>query len=595
MSASQSLDTERPHPHDSSLRPGLLGRVWREHVRGHVPALVVAFIFMSMEGAALGAFAWLIRPLFDGLFTDNSMDGVIWVGALIAGLFVLRAVSGFAQRLIVVSVGLKVTTAMQAQMVDHMLGLDQRFFRDNSPGALIERVRGDATALQTLATTALMSLGRDTITLLSLIVVMLATDWVWTLAALFGIPLLVGPLYLLHKLIRRTSLQSRAAAARLTTRLDEMFHGTQTIKLNRMEGSESGRFRKEIKRFLRPTIRAQAGLAANPATMDLIAAVGFVTVLWFGGQQIIAGEKTIGEFVSFFTALGLLFEPLRRLSNVAGQVQASLASVERIYAVLDTESTIPAATAPQPMKGGDIQFDDVRFGYDDTPVLQGLSFMAEAGKTTALVGPSGAGKTTVFALLTRLAEPDRGSVCVGGVPVQNIAIEELRDGMAVVSQDSALFDETIAANIRMGRPNATEDEIREAARAASVLEFAEDLPKGLETEVGPRGSALSGGQRQRVTIARAMLKSAPVLLFDEPTSALDSRSELAIQASLERLSADRTTLVIAHRLSTIRTADKIVVMEAGRVVEQGRHEDLIAAQGLYARLNDLQNPSGGQA
>jgi subfamily B ATP-binding cassette protein MsbA len=588
MSVPQSLDQPRDADGVSASRGRLLQRVWRDHVRAHLPHLLIAVLFMTIEGAALGAFAWLVRPLFDGLFEDGSLDGVIMIGGLIAGLFVLRAVASFTQRLIVVSVGLKVTTRLQGLMLRHMLTLDQRFFRDNSPGSLLERVRGDATALQSLATTALMSLGRDSITLISLLVVMLATDWQWTLSALIGIPLLVVPLYLLHRLIRATSLQSREAAARLSTRLDEIFHGIQTIKLNRLERSEDERFERELKGFLRPSLRAQAGQAANPATMDLLAAVGFIAVLWFGGQQIVSGEKTIGQFLSFFTALGLMFEPLRRLSNVAGQVQASLASVERIYAVLDTNSTIPNPPAPKPMTQGPIRFDDVWFGYDDAPVLRGLSFTAEAGQTTALVGPSGAGKSTVLTLLTRLADAEAGVVSIGGTPVQDIDIDALRAGIAVVSQDSALFDETIATNIRMGRLDATDEEVRKAAEEASVLEFADGLPLGLDTPVGPRGSALSGGQRQRVTIARAMLKSAPILLLDEPTSALDAKSERMVQQAIDRLSEGRTKIVIAHRLSTIRAADRIVVIEAGRVVEEGRHDELTARGGTYARLHALQ-------
>jgi subfamily B ATP-binding cassette protein MsbA len=287
-----------------------LRRLWHDHVRSHLPALLVALVFMTIEGAALGAFAWLVRPLFEGLFDDSSMDGVIWVGALIAGLFVLRAFSGFTQRIIVVTVGLKVTTRLQGRLVTHLMGLDQRFFQDNPPGALIERVRGDTTALQSLATTALMAFGRDSITLLSLLAVMFLTDWVWTVSALVGIPLLIVPLIVLYRFIRSTALESRVAAARISTRLDEIFHGIQTIKLNRLERSEDARFERELKSFLRPSIRAQAGLAANPATMDLIAAAGFIAVLWFGGQQIVTGDKTIGEFMSFFTALGLMFEPL---------------------------------------------------------------------------------------------------------------------------------------------------------------------------------------------------------------------------------------------------------------------------------------------
>jgi len=592
MSTTQSLDRPREGSGSATVQGELLRRVWRDHVRMHVPVLMIAVALMAIEGAALGAFAWLVRPLFDGLFEDGSLDGVIMIGGLIAGLFVLRAVASFTQRLIVVSVGLKVTTRLQGLLLRHMLTLDQRFFQDNSPGSLLERVRGDATALQSLATTALMSLGRDSITLISLLVVMLATDWQWTLTALIGIPLLVVPLYLLHRLIRATSLQSRAAAARLSTRLDEIFHGMQTIKLNGLEKSEDARFESELKGYLRPSLRAQAGQAANPATMDLLAAAGFIAVLWFGGQQIISGEKTIGQFMSFFTALGLMFEPLRRLSNVAGQIQASLASVERIYAAFDTKPTVVEKADPKPMEPGDIRFDDVVFGYEDAPVLRGLSFVAEAGRTTALVGPSGAGKTTVLALLSRLVDANSGVISIGGTPVQDIEIEALRAGIAVVSQESALFDETIAANIRMGRLDATDEEVREAAHNASVLEFADQLPLGLDTPVGPRGSALSGGQRQRVTIARAMLKSAPILLLDEPTSALDAKSEQLVQEALDKLAEGRTTLVIAHRLSTIRAADKIVVMEAGRVVEEGTHRTLLDHDGAYAKMHALQGSLG---
>ena len=588
MTGTQSLDRPREGSGSATVQGELLRRVWRDHVRMHVPVLLIAVALMAIEGAALGAFAWLVRPLFDGLFEDGSFDGVILIGGLIAGLFILRAVASFTQRLIVVSVGLKVTTRLQGLLLRHMLTLDQRFFQDNSPGSLLERVRGDATALQSLATTALMSLGRDSITLISLLVVMLATDWQWTLTALIGIPLLVGPLYLLHRLIRATSLQSRAAAARLSTRLDEIFHGMQTIKLNGLEKSEDARFESELKGYLRPSLRAQAGQAANPATMDLLAAAGFIAVLWFGGQQIVSGEKTIGQFMSFFTALGLMFEPLRRLSNVAGQVQASLASVERIYAAFDTKPTVVETAEPKPMPSGDIRFDDVVFGYEDAPVLRGLSFVAEAGRTTALVGPSGAGKTTVLALLSRLVDADSGVISIGGTSVRDIEIDALRAGIAVVSQESALFDETIAANIRMGRLDATDEEVRDAARNASVLEFADQMPLGLDAPVGPRGSALSGGQRQRVTIARAMLKSAPILLLDEPTSALDAKSEQLVQEALDKLAEGRTTLVIAHRLSTIRAADKIVVMEAGRVVEEGGHASLIRQDGAYARLHALQ-------
>ena len=573
---------------NSPTAQGLLRRLWREHVRKYWLIIAFAVALMTIEGAAIGAFAWLVNPLFEELFRAGSMDGVTWVALAVGGLFTLRATAGFLQRVLMVGVGLKVITELQTQMVRHFLTLDMGFFQANAPGALIERVRGDTTALQSLSSSVLVSLGRDTVTLLSLLAVMLWTDWTWTLFALIGLPVLVLPLLAVQAFIRRTAVAAREAAARLSTRLDELFHGVQTIKLNRLEAYETTRFRDEIRQFLRPSIKAQVGVAANPAMIDIIAAAGFVTVLYFGGQDIIDGEKTVGEFMSFFTALGLLFEPLRRLSSIAGQVQAASASLERIYAVLETEPTILPPATPQPLTPGDITFDDVHFAYGDAPVLNGLSFTARAGETTALVGASGAGKTTVFAALTRLFDPQSGTIRIGDVAVSDTGLDALRDTIAVVGQDTALFDETIAANIRMGDLGASDAAVEDAARDASVTEFAQTLPEGLETAVGPRGSNLSGGQRQRVAIARAMLKHAPVLLLDEPTSALDAQSEKLVGAALERLSQGRTTLVIAHRLATIRAAHKIVVLEAGRVIEEGSHDALLAQNGAYARLHALQ-------
>jgi subfamily B ATP-binding cassette protein MsbA len=332
-----------------------------------------------------------------------------------------------------------------------------------------------------------------------------------------------------------------------------------------------------------------------PALVDLVAGVGFCAVLYYGGGQIINGEKSIGEFMSFFTAIGLLIDPARRLGMSAGIWQQAMAPIERLHEVFMQKPTIADPIAPKalpcPAPEADLTLQDVVFSYTDAPVLRGTSFTAKAGETTALVGASGAGKSTIFSLLTRLADAQSGAITLGGTRTQDLALSELRGLYSVVSQDALLFDETIRDNITMGQ-EVDAAALKAAMDAAHVSDFVDGLDQGLDTMAGPRGSALSGGQRQRVAIARAVLRDRPILLLDEATSALDAQSEKIVQEALEKLSKGRTTLVIAHRLSTIRSADNIVVMDQGRVVDQGTHDALLARGGLYADLYRLQYSDG---
>jgi ATP-binding cassette subfamily B protein/subfamily B ATP-binding cassette protein MsbA len=397
------------------------------------------------------------------------------------------------------------------------------------------------------------------------------------------------PSVVVQRYIRKKGIALRDIAGRRTTRLDEIFHGITPIKLNTMEAYQKSRFHAVTEEHVAASVKTQAGSATVPGLVDVTVGLGFFAVMLYGGPQIIAGEKSIGEFMSFFTALALAFQPIRRLANLAGIYQIMMASLDRIYSLLDTQPTIRAPESTPDLPADlDVQFEDVHLFYGESAVLRGLSFTAPAGKTTALVGLSGAGKSTVFNALTRLADPQKGTVRLGGEDIRSWPLEDLRGLISVVSQETLLFDETLRENILLGRTDISEAQITAAIDAAHVSDFLPDLPNGLDSPAGPRGSNLSGGQRQRVAIARAILRDTPVLLLDEATSALDTKSEALVQTALETLAASRTTLVIAHRLSTIRAADQILVLSEGRVAERGTHEDLLAQGGLYTQLNALQ-------
>ncbi|WP_108502071.1 ABC transporter ATP-binding protein [Paracoccus indicus] len=549
--------------------------------------MILAFVLMTLEGSTLALISWMLKPLFDLVFIGKEPGAIWWVGSAIFGIFLLRAVTLIASRALLTRVSLSVSTAMQTNLLAHILTLDQRFFRDNSPGAMIERIQGDTIAVQGVWATLITGATRDAIALVMLFGVAMSIDPVWTLGALIGAPILIMPAALVQRYIRRKVRQNRANASLRATRLDEVLHGIASIRLNRAEADQTARFASIVGRIRRAETKVAATSSVIPALTDIVTGIGFVAVLALGGNEVMEGDRSVGDFMAFFTALALAFQPMRRLGGLAGTWQTAAASLERIYQVFDTQPTVvsgPRKYAPDSTR---IELDDVWLSYDGQPVLQGLSLVAEEGQTTALVGPSGAGKSTVFNLLTRMVDADRGRVLLGGVPVTEYDLGLLRDQYSTVAQESALFDESLRDNVLMGRPNASEEDLQKALDAAYVSNFLDDQ-RSLDSAAGPRGSSLSGGQRQRVAIARALLRDAPILLLDEATSALDTASERMVQQALDSLSKGRTTLVIAHRLSTVRDADKIVVMDAGRVVEQGSHDQLMAKGGAYARLVALQ-------
>ena len=528
--------------------------------------------------------------MFDLVFLAGDESALIWVGFVILGIFLVRAAASVIQKVILTRISQQSEADMRGDLLSHLMRLDVSFHQVNAPGTLMQRVIGDVSAVSKVWNAIITGAGRDLVAVVVLFGVATSVDWRWTAVALIGVPISVLPSLIAQRFMRRHSRTAHQVAARQSGRLDEVFHGIVPVKLNRLEAYQSRHYAKLNAERVEIEVTTALGKASIPGLIDAMSGIGFLGVLIYGGGEIISGDKTVGEFMAFFTALGFAFEPLRRLGTITGVWEAAAAGIERVMELLSLEPSqkTPANPVAAPLGTPEITLQDVELSYADTPVLRKTSFTAAAGKTTALVGPSGAGKSTIFNVLTRLTDPQAGQALIGGVPVTDMALSDLRDLFSVVSQDALLFDESLRENILLGRTDVSDAQLQSTLDAAHVSDFLAQLPNGLDTPVGPRGSALSGGQRQRVAIARALLRDTPILLLDEATSALDAQSEAVVQDALERLSEGRTTLVIAHRLSTIRNADKIIVMDAGKVVEDGSHDSLIKANKTYASLHKLQ-------
>ena len=569
----------------------LLRRLVREFLRPQWPRILVALLAMGVAAAATAANAWLMQPVLDNVFF-NREKSLLWIVA--GAIIVLALVKGFAsysQSVLMFKVGQGLIADIQRALFRHLIGADLAFFHANPTGSLVSRFTNDASLLRNASANVLVGIGKDAVTVVFLVILMFYQDWALALASFVVFPLAVRPLASVGRRMRRASDNTQREFGVFTTLLSQTFQGARHVKAYGMEAYETERADRMVQNIYRLLNRAARIRSAVSPLMEALGGFAISIVILYGGYQIVEGVRTPGTFFSFITALLLAYQPMKSIANLSTSLQEGLAAAQRIFTLLDIEPEIRDAPDARQLRvdGGEVRFESVRFTYPNgTAALNGIDLVVPAGKTVALVGSSGAGKSTVLNLIPRFYDASAGRVLVAGEDLRGVTLASLRAAIAIVSQEVSLFDDTVRANIAYGRFGAAEEEIVAAAKAAAADGFIRALPQGYDTLVGEMGVKLSGGQRQRIAIARAMLKNAPILLLDEATSSLDTESERQVQAALKVLMRGRTTLVIAHRLSTVIDADLIYVLDHGRVVESGTHGELLARGGAYRRFYTLQ-------
>lgn len=575
---------------DHSSR-SLVARLVRDYLRPQAPRIGAALVLMLITAATTVAFAKLIEPILDSVF-DSSAAGLIWpVAAAVFVVGTLGGVSNYGQRVLMAKTTLAVTRDVQKALFAHIARADMAFFQRVSTGRLVSRAINDVVAMRTAFADSFVSLGRDVVTLAGLVGLMVYQDWRLSAAALIALPIAFYVIFAIGMRSRRLSRQYFGQQAEATTLLDEVFRGIRAIKAYSAEDRETERAKASFGDLYKISVKLEKTRALGYPFLESLAALAVACIVVYGGYQVLNGTKTAGALMSFIVALGLSFMPLKRLTQLNAKLQAGLAAAQRVFEILDLEPAIVNSPNARPLEigHGEIRFENVRFVYETGGFeLSGISLEIPAGSTVALVGPSGSGKSTILNLIPRFYDVVGGKVTIDGQDIRAVTLESLRQSIALVSQETILFDDTVAANILCGRPDASHDEMVAAAQHAGAHEFISALPDGYETPVGGRGERLSGGQRQRIAIARAMLKDAPILLLDEATSSLDTQSERQIQYALAELMTGRTTLIVAHRLSTIAKADLIYVIDQGHIAEFGNHSELLAKGGLYTTLSALQ-------
>lgn len=568
----------------------LIKRVLSENFRTYIPKYLLAFVFMGVIAATTAASAWIMRDVVNEVFVNKDAQMVYVIGAVVFFIFTLKGVATYGQIVVLARVGNEIVTDLRRRMFKILLRQNQAYFDRHTLAEIGVQVGQGVGAVKTTLDMIVTTLGRDVLTIIGLAVVMAVQNPLLSLFALVTMPpAVIGVTFLIRR-VKEYVKRQVVSNAKVSTVMQETVLGVRDVRAFGMEPVMLDKMEVGLQEVKKQSNKIASLTARTSPLMDTLGGVAISLVIFYGGYSVIELDQDPGALFSFITALLLAYDPARRLARLNVNLGKQVVGLRIMYDLVDRKPDHEdAPDAPDiVLDAAQVEFRNVEFSYGESAALHNTSFVAEAGKMTALVGASGAGKSTVFSLLERFYDPQSGEILIDGQNIRNVTQRSLRECIAFVGQDPFLFNNSIRDNIAVGKPGCSQEEIEAAARSANAHDFIMALPEGYDTRAGQSGSNLSGGQKQRVAIARAMLRDAPILLLDEATSALDAESEATIQSALEKLMEDRTTLVIAHRLSTVRHAHRIHVMDKGRVLESGTHNELFEHDGIYRRLCELQ-------